>query len=208
MIPICGGFEEFGEALFHKGKPKKGNKCAPWTILKSNVAILIEPLPEAYFVLEGGHLIHIVPRFSNDIYLNGCLAYVWKLWPSCNYDCSNLTKGGEQRQRAAQASAGDFLFDLDPLRQTHKRSSLFNKQRIQIQTELVKSLKLGIKCKQLEADVDLLIVRTAITIITTTNKPVMVLGTDNDPLVMLVAVSTEDLNTGIYMLCQCNPMTI
>ena len=46
---------------------------------------------------------------------------------------------------------------------------------------------------------------TAITIITTTNKPVMMLETDSDPLVMLVALSTPDLNTGIYMLCQCNP---
>ena len=49
---------------------------------------------------------------------------------------------------------------------------------------------------------------TAITIITTTNKPVMVLGTDTDPLVMLVALSAPILNTGIYMLCQCNPMAI
>ena len=45
------------------------------------------------------------------------------------YDSSNLTKGVEQRQRAAQASAGDFLFDLDQLRQTHQRSCFFFKKQ-------------------------------------------------------------------------------
>ena len=39
-----------------------------------------------------------------------------------SYDGSNLTKGVEQRQHAAQATAGDFLFDLDKLRQTHQKS--------------------------------------------------------------------------------------
>ena len=36
----------------------------------------------------------------------------------------------------------------------------------------------------------------------------MVLGTDIDPLVMLVAVSTPDLNTSNYIFCQCNPIAI
>ena len=53
------------------------------------------------------------------------------------YDSSNVTKGFAQRQRAARATAGDFLFDLDPLRQTHQRSSLFNKQWKQIQTDII-----------------------------------------------------------------------
>ena len=40
MVPICDASEEFIEALFHKDMPRKGNKCAPWTILKFNVLIL------------------------------------------------------------------------------------------------------------------------------------------------------------------------
>ena len=67
MIPIWDAFGEFAGALFHNGILRIGNKCAPWTVLKSKVAILTEPLPEAYFVPEGGHLIHIVPRCSDDI---------------------------------------------------------------------------------------------------------------------------------------------
>ena len=35
------------------------------------------------------------------------------------YDSSNLTKGVEKWQHAAQATAGDFLFDLHELRQSH-----------------------------------------------------------------------------------------
>ena len=45
------------------------------------------------------------------------------------YDSSNLTKGVEQRQRGVQATAGNFLFNLDQLMQTHQRSSFFNKQK-------------------------------------------------------------------------------
>ena len=52
------------------------------------------------------------------------------------YDSSNLTKGVEQRQHAAQATAGDFLFDLDKLRQTHQKS-YFYKQWKQIQTDIM-----------------------------------------------------------------------
>ena len=53
------------------------------------------------------------------------------------YDSSNLTKGVEQR-RAAQAITGNFLFDLDQLRQTHQRRSFFfNKQWKQIYTDIM-----------------------------------------------------------------------
>ena len=48
------------------------------------------------------------------------------------YDSRNLTNGVEQQQRADQATAGDFLFELDQLRQTHQRSSFLpNNERIQ-----------------------------------------------------------------------------
>ena len=72
-------------------------------------------------------------------------------------------------------------------------------------TELI---KLGMSCKWILVDVDHLIVPTAILIITTTNKPIMVLGTDTDPLVVLVALSDPYLNNSIYILCQCSPMAL
>ena len=67
-------------SLFDKGILRKGSKCTLWTILKSNATILTEPPDDAHFVLDGGHLIHIVihivPWSSDGTYLDVCLAYV------------------------------------------------------------------------------------------------------------------------------------
>ena len=51
------------------------------------------------------------------------------------YDISNLTKGVEQWQRAAQVTTGDFLFELAQ-KANHQRSSFLTKQRKQIQTDI------------------------------------------------------------------------
>ena len=109
-------------SLFDKGIMRKGNKCTLGTILKSNATILTEPPDEARFVLDGGHLIHIVPWPSDGTYHDVCLAYVSYIEEHYDhhvtvvfdgYDSSNSTKGVEQRRLAAQATSGDILFELD-----------------------------------------------------------------------------------------------
>ena len=117
--PTCDVFEEFVGALFHKDIPRKGNKCTPWTILKSNVAILTEPYLKPTLSLRVGIWFKLFQVLVM-IYISMCVLH--------GYDSSNLTKGVEQRQRGVQATAGNFLFNLDQLRQTHQRSSFFNKQ--------------------------------------------------------------------------------
>ena len=198
---------------------RKGNKCTLGTILKSNAPILTEPPDEAIFILGGGHLIHIVPWPSDGTYHDVCLAYVSYIEEHYDhhvtvvfdgYDSSNSTKGFEQRRRAAQATSGGILFELDMKANTPKKFFLANsKNKSRLISRLMAELdEVGISCKQHKADADHLIVSTAITIATTTTKPVVVVGTNTDLLVMLVVLSPPELDTGMYMLCQCNPMVI
>lgn len=65
----------------------------------------------------------------------------------------------------------------------------------------------GLQVEQAKADADSLIVSTAIqTAKKNTGRPVVVVGTDTDFLVMLVAQATPELD--LYMLCSHKPKTI
>ena len=63
----------------------------------------------------------------------------------------------------------------------------------------------GVQVKQAQADADALIVSTALSLAESI-KPVVVVGTDTDLLVMLVAQATTDMD--LYMLCCKNPTTV
>ena len=60
----------------------------------------------------------------------------------------------------------------------------------------------AIRVIQAEVDTDTLIVSTALTVAETEKVPVVVVGTDNDLLVMLVARASLAIDT--YMKCCCN----
>ena len=63
----------------------------------------------------------------------------------------------------------------------------------------------GVQVKQAQADADALIVSTALSLAESI-KPVVVVGTDTDLLVMLVAQATTNMD--LYMLCCKNPTTV
>lgn len=63
----------------------------------------------------------------------------------------------------------------------------------------------GMCVKQADADADTLIVSTAPAVSESKNRPVDVVGTDTDLLVMLVAQAST--TTDIFMLCSFNPVT-
>ncbi|KAK3895922.1 hypothetical protein Pcinc_000395 [Petrolisthes cinctipes] len=63
----------------------------------------------------------------------------------------------------------------------------------------------GIQMKQAQAGADALIVSTALSL-TASGKPVVVVGTDTDLLVMLVTLATANMD--LYMLCCKNPTTL
>ncbi len=64
----------------------------------------------------------------------------------------------------------------------------------------------GIRVEQATADADTLIVSTALTVADAAEQSVVVVGTDTDILVMLVARASSKLS--MYMLCRSNPMTM
>lgn len=57
-----------------------------------------------------------------------------------------------------------------------------------------------------QADADMLIVSTALAVAESEELPVVVVGTDTDLLVMMVARATD--NTDVFMLCHSNPVKV
>ena len=80
-----------------------------------------------------------------------------------------------------------------------------NKMKL-IQTLREKLLMTGILVKQAEADADTLIVSTTLAVAEPERVSVVVIGTDIDLLVMLVARATA--STDMHMLCHSNPVTV
>ena len=80
-----------------------------------------------------------------------------------------------------------------------KKARLIDK----LTTELQRA---GVLVKQDPADADLLIVSTALTLAQTERKPVVVVVTDIDLLVMLISQSSSDM--GIHVLCHLDFMLI
>ena len=79
-------------------------------------------------------------------------------------------------------------------------NSNYKKRLIQMLCE--KILLSGIHVKQADADADTLIISTALTIAESENLPVIVVGTDTDLLVMLVALICTCYATGTQQHCK------
>lgn len=124
------------------------------------------------------------------------------------YCSTNSTKIAEQRRRAQKLTFSDIIFD-DNMPTTTTQAALLansnNKKRL-IQTLREQMLMAGIHVKQAEADADTLIVSTALTTAESEELPAIVVGTDTDLLVMLVAQATP--STAMYMLCRSSPTTL
>ena len=110
------------------------------------------------------------------------------------------SKTAEQQRRAQRVTSSDIMFDEDmatTISQTAFLSNSHNKERL-IDVVHHKMLTDGIVVKQADADADSLIVSIA-----GSSKPVVVVGTDTDILVMVVTQVV--LNMDVPILCQKNP---
>ena len=124
------------------------------------------------------------------------------------YSNATSTKVVEQRRRAQKHISCDIIFDEDTPTTTSQAAFLTNSQN---KTRLIQALRdkmsmSGICFQQAKADADTLIISTALRLAEKTEVPVIVVGTDTDLLVMLVARATS--STDIYMLCCSNPTTL
>ena len=201
-------------SLFDKGIMRKGNNSTLGNILKTKSPIHSELSDDACFVLDGGHLLHVVPWPADGTYSDVCLTYISYVEHHYGqnttvvfdgYNNMHSTKSAEQRRRAALTPSADIIFELDMKATTPKKSFLINNNN---KARLIDKLMLelqhnGINCKQHESDADHLIISTAMEIAGLNTKPVVVVGTDTDLLVMLVAQCLPNMN--IFMLFQHSP---
>ena len=201
-------------SLFDKGILRKGNKSTLGNILKTKSSIHSELPDDACFVLDGGHLLHVVPWPADGTYRDVCLTYISYVEHHYGqnttvvfdgYSNMHSTKSAEQRRRAALTPSADIIFELDMKATTPKTSFLANNNnKARLIDKLMLELQhIGINCKQHESDADHLIISTAMEIAGLNPKPIVVVGTDTDLLVMLVAQCLPNMN--IFMLFQHSP---
>ena len=124
------------------------------------------------------------------------------------YGRSASTKTAEQQRRATQSISADIMFECDMKTTTTQTTFLAKcKNEARLIDKLTTDLRrAGVLVKQDPVDADHLIVSTALTLAQTERimerKPVFVVGTDTDLLVMLISRSYSD--TDIHMLCHRN----
>ena len=119
------------------------------------------------------------------------------------YGRSASTKAAEQQRRATQSLSADIQFEGDMKTTTTQKTSLVNsKNKARLIDKLTTYLRrAGVLVKQDPADDDHLIVSTTLTLAQTERKPVFVVDTDTDLLVMLIYRSSSEWDTDIHMLC-------
>ena len=119
---------------------------------------------------------------------------------------TSSTKAVEQQRWAKKDTSCNILFDQNMQTTTSQAAFLanHNKERlIQMLSDIMHHS--GILVKQAKADADACIISTALSL-AESGKPVVVVGTDTDILVMLVAQATTNMD--VYILCRENPTTL
>ena len=204
-------------SLFDKGVISRTAKSVLGTLLKSKVDVHARLPEQCKCVLDGGHLLHVVPWPTAATYKQVCQAYVTytvqhyggqSVVVFNGYGSTSSTKAAEQQRRATQSISADILFECDMKTTTTQKAFLANsKNKARLIVKLTTELQhAGVIVKQDTADADHLIVSTAMTLAQTERKPVVVVGTDTDLLVMLVSQCSSDMD--IHMLCHRNPLQL
>ena len=203
-------------SLFHDGVMRKTQKSALGDLLKGFVDHYSTIPENSIYVIDGGYLLHKViwstPSSYGDI-SQMYITYVLKHYGVGTtvvfdgYSDVISTKVVEQSRRAQRNMSSDIIFDDNTPTRTSQASFLsnsHNKSRL-IEGLIKKMPNFGIRVKQAEADGDALIISTALDVVEAAEVPVVVVGTDTDLLVMLLARAIP--STNIFMLC-CNIPTI
>ena len=202
-------------SLFQDGAMRKPTKSALGTILKSFAPVQKTIPADCQYVIDGGHLLQSVVWPSPASYGGVCQCYV--TYVKKHYGTGTTivfdgyrtisTKATEQMRRAKKTTSSDILFDKNMQTTTTQAAFLANNNNkghlIQMLTGIL--IQVGIQVKQAEADADSLIVSTALSL-AECGKPVVVVGTDTDLLVMLVTLASTKVD--MYMLCCKNPTAL
>ena len=178
------------------GQMRKGTKSALGKSLKALVTCQKVAPDDAEYVVDGGHLLHAIIWSKPATYKDICEAYRDFVIQYRNvtvvfdgYDGPPSTKSAEHDRRARLGTSVDIIIDPSLPTTTPQKDFLTNgKNQTRLIHELTKVLNdAGVTVKQAEADADHLIVTTALEIASQNGKQVVVVGTDTDLLVMLIA---------------------
>jgi len=202
-------------ALFHDSTMRKTNKSALGLLLKSKVESL-SSLPEnSRFIVDGGYLLRAVTWPVKSTYDAVCEAYVSYTLKHFGLDAlvvfdgymsKHSTKEAKQKRRASRAVSRDILFDENMATMTTQAAFLANgRNKMRLITMLSNKFSIcGIQVQQAEADADRLIVSSSLSLAKgSPERPVVVIETDTDLLVMLVAQATSEM--AIYMSVNSPP---
>ena len=197
-------------SLFNEISMRKTQKSVMYDVIES-VADSQQTYPAgSTFVLDGGHLLRRViwPQHGSysDIY-SSYVKYVQKHYEThtCRavivfdgYSDAPSTKSAEQNRRAIKAQSTEILFTDDmPITIRQERFLTNGKNKARFIEGLTRHLEHAeIEVKHAVADADVLIVRTAIDLLT--NNNVVVVGTDVDLLILLIQLSKEDNQLYLY----------
>jgi len=191
-------------------KPNKSSLAG--TLIKS-FAPDRQDLPEnCQYVVDGGHLLQSVVWPQPSTYRDVSLCYVSYILKHYGPGTTVVFDGystispktAEQQRCAQRVTSSDIMFDENVATTTSQAAFLSNSHNKEHLIDVVhqKMLTAGIVVKQADADADTLIVSTALAL-AGSSKPVIVVSTDTDILVMLVTQVV--LNIDLHMLCQKNP---
>ena len=202
-------------SIFDKETLQKTQKSVLGTLLKEQADVR-EDIPEnSLYVIDDGHLLHVVTWPTDATYSDVLEEYVSYTTKHYGTSCivvfdgytnsSNSTKVAEQQHRAPFSVLADILFETDMKVTTTKTAFLANRNnKSRLIEHLISQFQgNGVLCKQHHADADHLIVSTAMAEASKESRPVVVVGTDTDLLVMLVAQAMQDME--MHMLCQTEP---
>ena len=206
-------------SLFLHGQIRKTEKSAMGGMIKSLIDCQNTIPDDAIFVIDGGYLLHAVIWPKRPTYQVVCEAYKIYIIKHYHEDATVVfdgytgppsTKSAEQNRLANTCTSADIV--IAPNLPTTTTQAAFlgnncNKARL-IDTLSLVLTSTGITVNQAESDADTLIVSTAFQMAegSERDQPVVVVGTDTDLLVMLVARATSSMD--MFMLCHRIPITL
>ena len=178
---------------------RTSNKHVLGTYLKSKVTV-IQAIPEpAHFVIDGGHLLHLIswPKDATYTYqqvLDTYVSYVRNHYGSGShvvfdgYSDMMTTKDAERQRRASHLASSDIIFERTMKVTTPQTAFLHNARN---KSSLIKFLMDDLECNRINVaqhrgDTDSLIVSTALALCDQ-EKSVIVVATDTNILVMLIS---------------------
>ena len=173
-------------------------------LLKEGVVCVSEHLEDAHYVLGGGYLLQTVVWPTEDTYDDVCdeyIAYINNQYGqhvTCVFDGygdPSSTKNYEQDRRVNGNLAPDIIFTRDTSLSRYQQKEFLNNRRNK--TEFISLIETifhiaGIACSQSQCDADYLTASTALAIADNAHIPVVLVGTDTDLLILLVANASID----------------